>query len=96
MNPEIFITSAVALLSGGLLVEIYRSWRDRRRVDLDLFYPTWKEEMQRLQEEIAQLRTLVLALSNELHAYGGDPVRITYTAAYKKDEEDSKDGKVDT
>lgn len=81
MSGEILVTSLVALLSGGFVVEVFRAWKDRKRVDLDLFYPTWKEEMARLHDEISQLRVIILQLSAEVHRLGGDPVTITYTAS---------------
>lgn len=89
MTGEILVTSVVALLSGGFVVEVFRAWKDRKRVDLDLFYPTWKEEMTRLHEEIGQLRILVLSLSAEVHRLGGDPVRITYTATLPESTEEA-------
>lgn len=91
VSGEFLATIAVAILSGGFAAEVFRSWRDRKRVDLDLFYPTWKEEMARLHEEIAQLRALVLALSGEVARLGGDPVRLTYQVQLDKIEKEPDD-----
>lgn len=76
MDAQLVTTVIVAVLSGGLLTEVFRSYRDRKKTDLDLFYPTWKEEIQRMDQEIKMLRAQVVALSVELQHLGGDPLAI--------------------
>lgn len=75
-----FIIPAVLLVVGGLSgavgVEIIRTWRDRAGADLALFYPTWQAEMQSVRRELADLRELIVALSDELTDLGGDPTRV--------------------
>ena len=68
---------------GAVAVELVRWLRERRqdrrivdRADLDLFYPTWKEEMRRLTDEVHGLRSVVVALSEEVQRLGGDPLAI--------------------
>jgi len=78
MEPSTIATIMAAIVGGGFATEVYRSWRNRKRVDLDLFYPTWKEEMRRLHTELALLRADVIALSAEVHRLGGDPLAIRY------------------
>jgi hypothetical protein len=70
------VTLVVGLGGGAVMVEIIRTVRDKSKADLDLFYPTWKEEMGRLHQEIDSLRTLVLALTEEVARLGGDPIRV--------------------
>lgn len=78
MEAQVVATIAVAVLSGGLTAEVFRAYRDRKKSDLDLFYPTWKEEIQRMDREISLLRAQVVALSVELQALGGDPLAVRH------------------
>lgn len=70
----------VAALSGGFVSEFVRAFRNRKKDNLDLFYPTWKEEMLRMQEEVRLLRFAVVALSTELAKLGGDPLAVRQAA----------------
>lgn len=94
MNVGTIAAVAAAAISSPLLLEMWKSWRDRNKRDveisqaaIDLFYPTWKTEMERLHQEIAQLRGLVLALSDEVARLGGDPKRIMYAPPREKPNE---------
>ena len=75
-----------AALGSPIGIEMWKAWRDRHKRDieteqaaLDLFYPLWKEEMSRVHAELAQLRALVIRLSDEVSRLGGDPKTIIYT-----------------
>lgn len=81
-------------LASPMALEAYKAWRDRHKRDveleqatLDLFYPTWKEEMHRLHAELAQLRELILRLSEEVERLGGDPKLILYSPTSKDTEQ---------
>ena len=79
-QPEI-VTTAVALVSalaGGGLGSVVVRRMDQEKVDLDLFYPTWKAEMTRIHEELASLREQVVLLSDEVRRLGGDPLAVRY------------------
>ena len=75
---SIVTTAIVSILSGGILTEFFRAYRDRKKADLDLFYPTWKEEIQRMDQELKTLRAQVVALSVELQRLGGDPLAVRH------------------
>ena len=79
------VTLVVGLGGGAVMVEINRTVRDKSKADLDLFYPTWKEEMSRLHQEIESLRTIVLALTDEVAKLGGDPIRVRTEAMRRID-----------
>ena len=81
-------TLVAALTAGGFASEVYRSWRDRKRVDLDVFYPTWQAEMERLHIELAQMRAEILLLSAEVHRLGGDPLAVRYPMTPKEEWKD--------
>jgi hypothetical protein len=74
------LTVLAAVFTGGLGTEIYRSWRFRKKSDFELFYPTWKEEMNRLHGEIQELRIMVIGLSEEVARLGGDPLAVRTAA----------------
>jgi hypothetical protein len=81
------VTLVVGLGGGAVMVEIIRTVRDKSKADLDLFYPTWKEEMSRLHQEVESLRAIVLALTDEVAKLGGDPIRVRTEAMRRVDNE---------
>lgn len=91
MSPALISTLIAAALGGGFLTEVFRSFRDRKRLELDLFYPTWKEEMARIHLELESLRQQVTLLSEEVRRLGGDPLAIRYKIAATLDEEKKSD-----
>lgn len=72
------VTVAVAILSGGFGVEVFRSWRDRNKANVDLFYPVWKEEMARVHAEVGELQRMVRELSDMVRELGGDPTHVIF------------------
>ena len=83
--PQI-ATIVVAVMSGGFATEYLRGRRDKEKSQLDLFYPTWKEEIARLNEEVQDLRLVVVALSAEVSRLGGNPHAVM--TSIKKDPDD--------
>lgn len=80
MDVSQWLPVVVSLLVGAggsiVVVELIKTWRDKDKNQLDLFYPTWKAEMEMLRVEMANLRRLVVALSDELETLGGDPIKV--------------------
>ena len=91
VDPGNIATLAGALTAGGFLSEVFRAWRGRSKADLDLFYPTWKEEMHRLLHEVEELRRDVLSLSAEVHRLGGDPLAVRYGRLYSLEDRPGAD-----
>lgn len=84
MDP-IIIPLLTAVIAGGFASEVFRYFtqkkkgaRDLQVADLSMFYPTWKEEIERLHNEVSLLRRDILALSAEIHRLGGDPLAVRY------------------
>lgn len=82
-----FLQFATVLLAGGglggIITAVMRSRRERMLArhaigleDFRLFQKTWRDEMQRLHREIAELRAIVLGLSSEVERLGGDPYAV--------------------
>lgn len=93
MNLGTVAAVIAGALASPMALEAFRAWRDRHKADvetdlaaLNFFYPTWKEEMQRLHSELAQLRAMVERLSDEVRRLGGDPHSIIYTPPQEQDQ----------
>ncbi len=81
MSPGVdqIATVLVALIGGGGFVELLRHRQTKRKADhegMELFYKTWRAEQLRMQDEIRDLRAMVVALSVELQKLGGDPLSV--------------------
>ena len=76
MTSEQLVSLLVAMGAGGVITTIVNYFLNRKAIDFNLFYPTWKEEMERMRTEISYLRQDVVALSKEIHRLGGDPTEV--------------------
>ena len=86
-----FVSLAVALVTGGgagaFAAELLRHFRERDRdehdqdaADFAAFRDTWRSEMTRLNDEIGELRLVVVALATEMRRHGIDPLPIQIAA----------------
>lgn len=91
MEPTLIVSVVVAVLTGGFATEVIRTIRDRKKSDFEIFYPTWKEEIERLHREIRDLQAMVLGLSSEVQRLGGDPLAIRYGATRSFDQDDQSE-----
>jgi len=78
--PTAILALATAALAGGGVSTIIIRRMDRKSLDLNVFYPTWQKEMQRIHQELASLRAQVHLLSDEVRRLGGDPLAVRYKA----------------
>ena len=84
----VLIPVVVAVLSGGVAGELVRWFRMRQRDEVDnlaAFYPTWRDEMERLHSELALMRVDILKLSAEVRRLGGDPLAVRYGGPYREE-----------
>ena len=84
----ILVPVLVAVASGGATAELVRWWRGRQRDEVEnlaAFYPTWREEMERLHTELALMRVDIIKLSDEVRRLGGDPMAVRYGGPYHEE-----------
>jgi len=76
MSFELVAMIIASGLGSGVIVEVFKAWRSKSKDQLDLFYPTWKEEIIRMKLKVEELELIVLALSDEVERMGGNPMKI--------------------
>lgn len=81
-RPDRRTTALVALLGFGLLALLYAVWAQKERADADRAVVTalLAKDAENTQE-LAALRTLIQALSDQVRSLGGTPVTLPPTPA---------------
>ncbi len=74
MEPVLYLLGAGA--GGAVVKSVVDHVLRRRRDDFTVLEESFRKEFRRLNAKVDHLEALVLALSEELHAKGGDPLAV--------------------
>lgn len=88
MSPTVtIILAVVSALSGTAGVELFRSFRDRKKMTqsmaieaMEAMYPKWSADIQRLEYRMYLLERVIVALSDVLMEQGVDALSIRLRA----------------